>query len=50
MINSLGKIDGDNPEHIEWVYQTALERANEFNIGGVTKHLTLGVVKILFLQ
>ncbi|KAL1570851.1 ubiquitin-activating enzyme E1 C [Candida albicans P57072] len=39
------KLDGDNLEHIEWVYQTALERANKFNIGGVTKHLTLGVVK-----
>ncbi|KAK6458329.1 uncharacterized protein RJT20DRAFT_126337 [Scheffersomyces xylosifermentans] len=39
------KFDADDPEQVEWMYQTALARANEFNIEGVTKSLTLGVVK-----
>ena len=39
------KFDADDPEQVEWMYQTALRRANEFNIEGVTKSLTLGVVK-----
>lgn len=39
------KADTDNPEHISWLYQTALNRANQFNIEGVTYSLTQGVVK-----
>ena len=39
------KYDTDNPEHISWLYQTALERAETFNISGVTYSLTQGVVK-----
>ncbi|KAK6202584.1 uncharacterized protein RJT21DRAFT_129740 [Scheffersomyces amazonensis] len=39
------KFDADNPEDVEWMYTAALSRANEFNIEGVTKSLTLGVVK-----
>ncbi|KAI9146596.1 hypothetical protein BKA69DRAFT_1153277 [Paraphysoderma sedebokerense] len=39
------KLDGDNPEHITWLYNTALKRANEFNITGITYSLTQGVVK-----
>lgn len=39
------KYDTDNPEDINWLYQHALERANEFNITGVTYSLTQGVVK-----
>lgn len=35
----------DKEEDIEWVYQTALARAESFNIQGVTKQLTKGVVK-----
>jgi ubiquitin-activating enzyme E1 C len=35
----------DNEEHIEWVYQQSLERSRKFNIDGVTKFLTKGVVK-----
>ncbi|KAG7662458.1 uba3 [[Candida] subhashii] len=39
------KFDADDPEQVEWMYQTALNRAKEFDICGVTKSLTLGVVK-----
>ncbi|XP_061546420.1 NEDD8-activating enzyme E1 catalytic subunit isoform X3 [Phycodurus eques] len=38
-------LDGDNPEHIQWVFDRALERAAQFNITGVTYRLTQGVVK-----
>uniref|UniRef100_A0A667ZH43 NEDD8-activating enzyme E1 catalytic subunit n=1 Tax=Myripristis murdjan TaxID=586833 RepID=A0A667ZH43_9TELE len=38
-------LDGDNPEHIQWVFERAQERAAEFNITGVTYRLTQGVVK-----
>ena len=39
------KLDGDDPEHIKWLLNTALARAKEFNIPGVTYSLTQGVVK-----
>ncbi|KLO11889.1 hypothetical protein SCHPADRAFT_854754 [Schizopora paradoxa] len=39
------KMDNDDPEHIGWLYSTALKRAKEFNIDGVTWSLTQGVVK-----
>jgi NEDD8-activating enzyme E1 len=38
-------LDTDDPEHITWLYQKALARAQEFNITGVTYSLTQGVVK-----
>ena len=38
-------LDTDDPEHIQWLYQKALTRANEFKIPGVTYSLTQGVVK-----
>ncbi|KAJ9615688.1 NEDD8 activating enzyme [Cladophialophora chaetospira] len=38
-------LDTDNPEHITWLYTTALKRAQEFNIPGVTYSMTQGVVK-----
>ncbi|XP_058620055.1 NEDD8-activating enzyme E1 catalytic subunit-like isoform X1 [Onychostoma macrolepis] len=38
-------LDGDNPEHVQWVFQESLKRAAEFNITGVTYRLTQGVVK-----
>ncbi|XP_041447384.1 ubiquitin like modifier activating enzyme 3 S homeolog isoform X3 [Xenopus laevis] len=39
------QLDGDDPEHIEWIFTNSLERANQFNIRGVTYRLTQGVVK-----
>ncbi|CAE6455148.1 unnamed protein product [Rhizoctonia solani] len=39
------RMDTDDPEHIGWLYQTALGRAKEFKIDGVTWSLTQGVVK-----
>lgn len=35
-------LDGDNPEHIQWVFERAQERATEFSITGVTYRLTQG--------
>ncbi|ORY28035.1 hypothetical protein BCR39DRAFT_468765 [Naematelia encephala] len=39
------KLDTDDPDHIEWLYQQASARAAEFKIEGVTWALTQGVVK-----
>ena len=39
------KLDTDDVEHIEWLYQKAVARAAEFDIEGVTWALTQGVVK-----
>ncbi|KAL2915083.1 NEDD8 activating enzyme [Polyrhizophydium stewartii] len=39
------KIDGDDPDHIKWLLNTALDRGREFNITGITYTLTQGVVK-----
>ncbi|ORX40796.1 hypothetical protein BD324DRAFT_575151 [Kockovaella imperatae] len=39
------KLDTDDPEHIEWLYQKATARAAMFKIEGVTWQLTQGVVK-----
>jgi len=39
------KFDTDNPEHMKWMYEASLKRADEFNIKGVTYRLTQGVVK-----
>ncbi|XP_057379438.1 NEDD8-activating enzyme E1 catalytic subunit-like [Daphnia carinata] len=38
-------IDGDDPNHISWIYEKALQRANEYGILGVTYRLAQGVVK-----
>lgn len=38
-------IDTDNPEHIQWLFNKASNRAKEFRIPGVTYSLTQGVVK-----
>jgi len=39
------KFDADEPEHVSWVLEHALERAAKFKIEGVTHSLTLGTVK-----
>lgn len=39
------KMDTDDPEHIDWLFNKAFHRAQEFNIEGVTWSLTQGVVK-----
>ncbi|XP_064604600.1 NEDD8-activating enzyme E1 catalytic subunit-like [Liolophura sinensis] len=38
-------IDGDDPNHIKWILEKAMERAQAYNITGVTYRLTQGVVK-----
>ncbi|XP_005175038.3 nedd8-activating enzyme E1 catalytic subunit [Musca domestica] len=38
-------LDGDDPQHIAWVYERALERATQYNITGVTYRLVQGVIK-----
>jgi ubiquitin-activating enzyme E1 C len=39
------EFDGDNPQHVAWVYDKALERAQHYGIEGITYRLTQGVVK-----
>ncbi|CAH7667267.1 hypothetical protein PPACK8108_LOCUS1671, partial [Phakopsora pachyrhizi] len=39
------KLDGDNPDHIQWLFDQASNRAKTFSIEGVTWSLTQGVVK-----
>lgn len=38
-------IDGDDPNHINWIYEKAVERARQFNILGITYRLVQGVIK-----
>jgi ubiquitin-activating enzyme E1 C len=38
-------LDGDDSQHIGWVYEKSVERALQFNITGVTYRLVQGVVK-----
>lgn len=38
-------IDGDDPVHINWIFEKASERASQFGIQGVTYRLVQGVVK-----
>ena len=38
-------IDGDDPSHITWIFEKAMERAAQYGIRGITYRLTQGVVK-----
>lgn len=38
-------IDGDNPDHIKWLYEVADARAQKYGIRGVTYRFTQGVIK-----
>ncbi|XP_046738420.1 NEDD8-activating enzyme E1 catalytic subunit [Diprion similis] len=38
-------IDGDDPQHINWIYEKSNERAVQFSIQGLTYRLVQGVVK-----
>lgn len=38
-------LDGDDPQHISWIYEKSMERALQFNITGLTYRLVQGVVK-----
>ena len=35
-------IDGDNPDHILWIFKKSQDRAAEYGIQGVTYRLTQG--------
>lgn len=38
-------LDGDDPEHLTWVYGKAQDRANQFHITGLSYRLVQGVLK-----
>lgn len=38
-------LDGDDPQHVTWIYEKSVERAHQFNISGVTYRLVQGVIK-----
>lgn len=38
-------VDGDDPAHVQWIFQKAKERAYNYSIQGLTYRLTQGVVK-----
>lgn len=38
-------VDGDDPAHVSWIYDKAMQRAKDHGITGVTYRLTQGVIK-----
>ena len=43
-------VDGDNPDHITWIYKTAVDRAQLYEIQGYTYSLTLTLFDIDILN
>ena len=41
-------IDGDNPDHIMWIFKKSQDRAAEYGIQGVTYRLTQGITTTCF--
>src|SRR2546428_8778956 len=39
-------IDGDDPNHIQWIYEKSIERAQQFNIEGIIQQLTCEHFKV----
>lgn len=39
------ELDGDDPQHVSWVFEKAQERANSYNITGLSYRLVQGVLK-----
>lgn len=39
------KFDADLMEHVNWVFEKAVARGNQYNITGIDYDLTLGTVK-----
>ena len=37
-------VDGDDPHHVQWIYEKALKRSQEYHIRGVTYRLTQGML------
>ncbi|KAL3311231.1 NEDD8-activating protein uba3, partial [Cichlidogyrus casuarinus] len=38
-------VDGDSPEHLQWIFEKASQRADQYSIPGVNMRLVKGVVK-----
>ncbi|PAV89475.1 hypothetical protein WR25_03405 [Diploscapter pachys] len=38
-------LDPDNPSHVDWVFEKAMERSQQYDIRGVDRRLTQGVLK-----
>ena len=41
VIDDVG-VDGDDPNHIQWIMDRAVQRAQKYNIQGITYRLTQG--------
>ena len=41
-------VDGDNPDHITWLYKTGVDRAKSYNISGM--YCRVSVLFVLYLS
>lgn len=44
------ELNKDDPNHMSWIYNRALERAKQFNINGVTYKLTQQVFFLFYFK